>query len=231
MSTALAIETSGRVGSVAIVRDGQVLIEEQFAHGLQNAAKLLPIIDRLCANHGVWPTELSDLYISIGPGSFTGLRMGCTRVKTVAFATGETIVAVASVDSLVRLSPLDWRHSIIVLDAKRDQIFTASFRNESGKAIEHQSAQLGSIADMLARTPRPVHMIGEGIPYHRKFIPDDPGIIITSTELWRSRAATVAEIGMEMRRAGRGIVEPDRLAPLYIRLPEAEEKWRAAHAV
>jgi tRNA A37 threonylcarbamoyladenosine modification protein TsaB len=80
---------------------------------------------------------------------------------------------------------------------------------------------------MLARSPRPVYLIGEGLPYHEKFIPtDDPGVIVTPPELWRARAAVVARIGQAMARQGE-FADPDRLTPLYIRKPEAEEKWES----
>ena len=80
---------------------------------------------------------------------------------------------------------------------------------------------------MLARAPRPVHLLGEGIPYHEKFIPrDDANVIVTPPESWRPRARVVAQIGGRMARAGE-FTDPDRFTPIYIRKPEAEEKWEA----
>ena len=78
---------------------------------------------------------------------------------------------------------------------------------------------------MLARAPRPVHLLGEGIPHHEKFISrEEASVIVTPTELWRPRAAVVARIGSEMARRGE-FADPDRLVPIYIRQPEAEEKF------
>src|SRR5690349_19781023 len=125
MPRALAVETSGRVGSVALAEDGQVLVEETFPHGLQHAATLLPIIDRLCRVRGWGPPYLELLYVSAGPGSFTGLRIGITLCKTIAFATGAKMVAVPSVRVLAGNAPPEARNLVIVLDAKREQIFTA----------------------------------------------------------------------------------------------------------
>jgi tRNA threonylcarbamoyladenosine biosynthesis protein TsaB len=75
MPRALALETSGRSGSVAVVEAGRVLREEQFSHGLQHAAGIVPIIDRLCSEVGWAPRDLEEVYVSAGPGSFTGLRL------------------------------------------------------------------------------------------------------------------------------------------------------------
>ena len=226
MPRALALETSGRTGSVAVVEDGRVLREEQFSHGLQHAAGIVPIIDRLCRGQGWAPTDVEEVYVSAGPGSFTGLRVGVTVAKTLAFATGARVVAVPTTEVLARNAPEGWNSLVIVLDAKRDQIFTATFANDgSGHPVAREPAHLDSLAAVLGRMGRPVHLIGEGIPYHQKFIPpDDPGVIVTPPELWRARAAGVAEVGYGMARRGT-FTEPDRLVPVYVRKPEAEEKY------
>jgi len=111
-----------------------------------------------------------------------------------------------------------------VLDAKRDQIFTARFERAGSEWIERESSRLDSLQAMLARSPRPVHLLGEGIPYHQKFIPEDAGVIVTDEETWRARAAAVAELGMQMAMAGQ-FADPFQLSPIYLRKPEAEEKY------
>lgn len=224
MPRAVALETSGRTGSVALAENGSVLAEEQFSHGLKHAAGIVPIIDRLCRARAWKPGELDEVYVSVGPGSFTGLRVGVTVAKTLALATGAKVVAVPTVEVLARNAPPGWRHAVIVLDAKRDQVFTASFDNQDGTPTTREAAHLGDLRSILSRTPRPVHLIGEGIPYHQQFIPiDDPGVIVTPGGLWQARAAAVVEVGHQLARHGR-FIEPDALTPLYIRRPEAEEK-------
>lgn len=82
---------------------------------------------------------------------------------------------------------------------------------------------------MLSRAPRPIHLLGEGIPYHRKFLPvEDGSIIVTPEESWRARAGAVAQLGYAMARKGE-FDDPMNLTPLYIRPPEAEEKWALAN--
>ena len=130
---------------------------------------------------------------------------------------------------LVENAPPDARHVILVLDAKRDQIFTARFERESNRWIEREPAHLDSLDAMLKRSPRPVHLLGEGIPYHEKFVPrEDARVILAPAEQWRPQAAVVARIGAEMARRGE-FADPDRLTPIYIRKPEAEEKFDALH--
>lgn len=231
MTRALAIETSGRTGSIATVIDGQIAREETFTHGLQNAAKILPIIDQLCRGQNWSPRDIEEIYVSVGPGSFTGLRIGVTIAKTIVLTCGSRIVAVSTVEVLARNAPPDARNVVIVLDAKRDQIFTARFSRtaDDGWTMD-EPAHLDSLTRMLDRAPRPVHLIGEGIPFHEKFlVPADQGVIVTPSELWQARAQHVAEIGWRMARANQ-FTDPDRLTPVYIRLPEAEEKWNASRS-
>ena len=227
MPRALAIETSSRVGSIAVVQEGRVLAEQQFEHGLQHAAQIIPIIDSLVASQQWKPRDVEELYVSAGPGSFTGLRIGITLAKTLALATGVKLVAVPTVRVLVENAPPDAKHVVLVLDAKREQIFTARFERMNDQWVEREAAHLDSLAEMLKRAPRPVHLLGEGIPYHEKFIPrQDANVLETAAELWRPRAAVVAMIGSMMRE----FTDPNRLTPIYIRKPEAEEKWDAAQA-
>ena len=153
------------------------------------------------------------------------MRIAVTIAKAIALTTGAKIVAVPTVEVLARNAPADALNIVIVLDAKRDQIFTARFRRSGDSFVVEEPAHLDSLADVLHRTSRPVHLIGEGIPFHEKFIPkNDAGVIVTPSDLWQARAEFVAQIGWNMARNNQ-FTDPDRLTPTYIRLPEAEEKW------
>jgi tRNA threonylcarbamoyladenosine biosynthesis protein TsaB len=230
MPRAIAIETSGRIGSVAAVCDGRVLAEQQFPHGLQHAARILAVIDDLCTAQKWKPADVEQLYVSAGPGSFTGLRIGITMAKTLAAVTGVKIVAVPTVRVLVENAPAEANHVVIVLDAKRDQIFTAQFERAGDDWMEREPAHLDSLTDMLARAPRPVRLLGEGIPYHEKFIDrTDTSVVVTPADSWRARAAAVAKVGWRLAQAG-AFADPITLLPIYVRKPEAEEKFEARHA-
>lgn len=224
----LSLETSGHLGSVALSKDDQLLDERTFAHGLQHAAELIPLIEQITKAHSISPRDLAEVFVSAGPGSFTGLRIGITAAKTLALSINAKIVAVPTVRVLVENAPPEASNVIIILDAKRGQIFTARFHRADNQWLEDEPAHLDTLTDMLARSPRPVHLLGEGIPYHRGSIPDDPAIIVNNENLWRCRAASVAKIGRQMA-LGNEYADPDRLVPIYVRKPEAEEKWEKFH--
>lgn len=227
LSKSLSIETSGRVGSVALADGPELLAERQFPHGLQNAATILPIIDSLCRDQSWKPADLRQIFVSIGPGSFTGLRIGITLAKTLSFATGAVVVPVPTVRILAENAPPDATNLVIVLDAKRGQIFTARFQKTAAGWTESEPAHLDTLSAMLARAPRPVHLLGEGIPYHKTaFVSSDPTVIVTEESTWRARAGAVAKLGWESAQAGK-FADPFKLSPLYVRRPEAEEKLEA----
>jgi tRNA threonylcarbamoyladenosine biosynthesis protein TsaB len=236
---ALAIETSGRIGSVALAGDGKLLAEQPFPHGLAHAARIIPVIDSLSRAHDLKPADLREIYVSVGPGSFTGLRIGITVAKTMALATGAKLVAVPSVRVLAENAPAEAMHVVIVLDAKRGQIFTARFERlsaaptltlpritgggESRGWIEREPAHLDTLAAVVARAPRPLYLLGEGLPYHP--LPPEDRVIAVEPSRSQARASVVAELGNQMARAGE-FTEAMKLLPQYVRPPEAEEKFK-----
>jgi tRNA threonylcarbamoyladenosine biosynthesis protein TsaB len=228
---AIAIETSGRIGSIATFDDsrGGVMEERTFPHGLQHAAQVLVIVDEMTRAAGWTPRDVQHVYVSIGPGSFTGLRIAATLAKTLALSIGVKIVAVPSVRVLVENAPHEASNVAIVLDAKRGQVFTASFRREklAGPWVEVEPAHLDTLSAVIARSAAPLHLIGEGIPYHRDALALGKSLVITPEEAWRPRAGVVARLGAQAASAGH-FADPLTLTPVYIRLAEAEEKWQAA---
>lgn len=225
----LAIETSGRNGSIAILRDRTPMGVRLFPHGLQHAAEMLPAIDSLASSLGLKPSDLTRAYVSAGPGSFTGLRIGITLVKTLSLCSSIQIVAVPSVRVLVENAPPEAQNAAIVLDAKRNQIYTALYRRENPadpwKTVAE--AHLDSLTELLKNAPRPIYLLGEGIPFHQQFIPAEEGIHITPADSWRCRAESVGQLGFDLASQNR-FTDPLALTPVYIRPPEAEEKYNAA---
>jgi len=137
----LAVETSSRVGSVALAAGRQLLAEQSFSAPLRHSAEIFPAVDRLLDRFGHTPDNIAAVYISIGPGSFTGLRIAVTMAKAMHIAHDVKIVTVDSLDAIAantedaatptliqngRSAPLPDRIAA-VLDAKRGQFYTAVY--------------------------------------------------------------------------------------------------------
>ena len=224
---------------MALHSDGRILGERNFAHGLQNAALILPLLDELCQEHGLKARDIDNVAVSIGPGSFTGLRIGVTLAKSLCFATGAKLIAVPTMPVIALNAPAGAGNIMPILDAKRDQVFAAVYRQTvSGVLDEILAPRLIHLPDMLALAERPLLVIGEGITYHAQhlFTGDAPelanrtpkfaAIAIAPADLWIPRATTVASVAVRLMQQG-AYADPFTLTPLYIRKPEAQERMEA----
>lgn len=225
---ALAFETSTAIGRVALGRRGEVLAVRTLDRPRAHAVGFLPAIAELCREQGVEPQAVEEVYVSCGPGSFTGLRIGITAARMIAFANGARIVPVPTLDIIAQnafeASPSPARVAVI-LDAKRGNVYTASFECRGGvftavtPPVEAEPlAYLKSETDTCA-------VLGEGVLYHRSAVTAS-GRRVLDDALYPPRAETVLRMGYALAGAG-AFVNPRDLVPTYIRPPEAEEKWAA----
>lgn len=226
----LAIETSGRMGSVALGVDDRVVASAALSGDMRHAGELIPCVDTLLTQTKWQCDSLTDVFVSIGPGSFTGLRLGVTLARTLAWSVGARVVAVPTVDALARnalaVDPVP-PHLAVMLDAKRGQVYAAAFDLDGNRCSKTIDACLADPREFLSRCPRPLALLGEGIAHHRDAIAGG-GANVLDASAWPGRAENVYAVGRELADAGK-FTEPGDLLPLYIRRPEAEEKWEKLH--
>jgi len=236
----LSVETSGRMGSTAIALGEQILSEADFTSPMRHSAELFPAIDGLLDRFSRGPQEIEHIYISVGPGSFTGLRIAVTFAKTMHLANAAKIVAVDTLDviaanaiDLTTDSPSHERIATI-LDAKRSQFFIAVYQRNTQYAIrDTQYSRWDKIVpdglmtaeeflDKFADSDRPVWLLGEGLVYYKdKFKAD--GIKFLDDATWYPKAAKVHLLGWEKAQAGE-FADPLTLQPNYLRTPEVKQK-------
>ena len=231
----LAIETSSRMGSVAIGRGTQCLSQVEFTAGARHGVELTPAVDTLVRNSRLTPAQIQIVCVSCGPGSFTGLRVGFTFARCLAQVTGAKLVAVPSTEVVVEnlkekladqpgpvyLAP--------ILDAKRQQVYTAGFRWQDGRLEKVLPESVLPPSELMGALGRPLWITGEGIDYHRESFSGREGVIFTDREYWLGRAANVLKLGYELARRDQ-FTPINEFIPTYVRLPEAEEKWQLRQA-
>jgi tRNA threonylcarbamoyladenosine biosynthesis protein TsaB len=230
----LAIETSSRSGSIALATGPTLLVEHPLPPEQRHAAELMPAIDRLTREAGWTPADIQHLSLSIGPGSFTGLRIAVALARSLAHALGTKIVAVPSLDVIAENAPADFATVLPLLDAKRGQVFTALYtRTPAGALTRATDQHLTTPADILeqalslAAPGSAIALLGEGLDYH-PLATDNPRLVKLPKPLWPPRAATVHRLGYALARQN-AFTDPATLLPTYIRLPEAEEVYRKKH--
>ena len=226
----LAIETSGRIGSVALGLGPEVLEAAAFSTTHRHAVELLPTVERVCAAREVTADAIDEVYVSGGPGSFTGLRVGITFARALAFACSARVVRVPTLDVIAQ-NALDVTEPpealAVVLDAKRKRVFAAAFAlTDDGYARIREPAELDPDG-FFAAMPAGCRALGEGILHHQEAVAR-AGLGVLPESLNRARAEVVHRLGYRLARQGR-FDDPARLIPIYIRRPQAEEVWESRH--
>lgn len=217
----LAIETSHIVGSIAAAEDERLLGEEEFEEGMVHGRDLVPRLKALVERLGWTLRDVGLLAVSIGPGSYTGLRVGVTTVKTVAYAVGMDIVGVPSLDVLARNAPDTEATVCPVVDAKRKQVYTCLYDRERNRVGDLTVVDPDELAATL---PEGTFVLGDALEFYRD-VYDRNGLRLADRSLWRPRAGIVAQLGFRLHAQGRRD-DCMSLVPLYLRRPEAEDKWR-----
>ena len=221
----LAVETSGPRGGIALADSERILDERRLDEGLRHGRDLLLTIRDACAAAGWTPRDIELLAVSIGPGSFTGLRIAVVFAKFTAWHTGAPIVAVPTLRALAENAPPDASRVVPILDAKRGGLFASIFERRSGRLDEILGPTLLEPEDLAGRLQPPAFILGRGIPKGRSAL---GGFDLAPEDLWDVRPSVVARLGRQMHARGE-FADPLRLEPVYIRPPEAEELWQRRH--
>ncbi|MBX3441418.1 MAG: tRNA (adenosine(37)-N6)-threonylcarbamoyltransferase complex dimerization subunit type 1 TsaB [Planctomyces sp.] len=231
----VGIETSGSQGSVALLREGAIVDERLLGDsGRRHARTLVMELDEVLGGQGLTPREIDVVAVSLGPGSFTGLRVGVVCAKTWAFATGCRLAAVETFVAVAARLPAESQGSTrawVIDDALREDVFVQRF--ERADAGGDSAAWRGADAVRLMAFDAWIHETAAGDlvsgPGAGRWAAElrDRGLDVVAPERQRPAAAAVAEVGAALALRGEH-ADPFTLAPLYVRRSAAEEKLDAA---
>lgn len=219
----LGIETSTLTGSVALLDTDVVVAEHTLSVSTTHSERLLAAIHRLLEESGTTLGALDGLAVAIGPGSFTGLRIGLATAKGLAHASGLALAAVPTLDALAWGVPFAAYPVCPILDAKKGEVYTAVYRHRGGELERLTEYRAVRPARFLAELDGPVCFLGDGVLAYRDLIRElmgDRALFVPPARRYPS-GACVADLGAR-RLAEGGAEDPARLVPLYIRPSEAE---------
>lgn len=224
----LAIETATVAGSIAIVDDaagliGEVRVDVKIVH----AERLMPSIQWLLNASNVLIKEIDAFAVSIGPGSFTGLRIGLSTVKGFSYAAKKPLIPVRTLDAFARTLPFCSHMICPVLDARKNEVYAALYKWEENNCVKVMPETALSPEELVKRIDEPVVFMGDGIKKYRELI--DAGLkenaIYAPSSKMSPSASTVAEIAIETINQEIH-TDPVSLVPFYIRKSEAEVNWK-----
>ena len=198
----LALETTDSVGSVAAMADGKLLLELGLNPQERTARSLPPGIATLFERVGWKPADVGLVALTIGPGSFTGLRVGVTMAKTFAYSVGAEVLGVNTLDTIAEAAPADLSALTAAIDAQRGNVVVRSFSRGPDGALQPPGDQrLVSIDRWLQELPAGMVVTG---PALTKIAPRLPShVILLDQKYWTPRAAMVAQLAHRQYTAGR----------------------------
>jgi len=211
----LAIDTSTRYLSLAVMKDGKVVKRFHRRADMRHSSILIPTIEKVLKDAHLSPKGLDGFCISIGPGSFTGLRIGVATVKALAYALGKPVAAVPTFDVIAENAKAFEGIICPVLDARKNKVYACIYESD-GKKIKRVSGYLLLSSDELKKKLKgykTVTFLGDGV----KFIREDGD----SIEDWYPRADVLLRIGAEYFRKGK-FTKSGELQPLYLYSKECD---------
>jgi tRNA threonylcarbamoyladenosine biosynthesis protein TsaB len=222
----LGIETSGLVGNIAVCDGDRVVASKTYGKNFSHGKEIVSTIELLFNEINQEPGDIDLIAVSTGPGSYTGLRVGVTCAKTLAYGLGKPVIDVPTLDVLVENVKDNSAKTICpVLDAKRKSVYACIYdrsNNESRKTTDFLIISPDSLIDIL---PESTLIFGDGIAPYREIFSQKNLTIVEDEKLCIADAADVARLGLE--RYEQGIrCEINALAPLYLRKSEAEERLK-----
>jgi tRNA threonylcarbamoyladenosine biosynthesis protein TsaB len=220
----LALDTSTRTASVALLREDKLAAEYFLNTGLNHSETVLNMIEDLLKRTGVDVEEIDHFSLAIGPGSFTGLRIGAGIIKGMAFSTGKPVTGVSTLEVLA-MNAAGMPYPVCpMLDARKKEVYTALYRiNERGFPVKIREEQVVDPAVFLADIDEPVVFLGEGVEAYRPLIERErsDSAIIPPAGLHYIRASNVGFLGL--KKVGvNDIIDVVTFVPKYFRRSEAE---------
>lgn len=223
----LAIDTSSKVLGVAVLDEDGREVEFNHSFELRHASHLVPTIKKLLNFANLKLKDLDAYCISIGPGSFTGLRIGVSTVKALNIVYNKKIIAVPSLDVLAYNIPYTKATICVAIDAKKEKFYSCFYKYKGTVLKRLSTCKLMGLDELLKRVNKlkPAVLIGDGIEkienrepktQEPKKLETTSGIIFAKRQFWLPRAITTARIGLDMLKKGKVVKDADKLTPLYL---------------
>lgn len=223
----LGINTATIFGSVGLVDAERVVGEYSLNIPITHSERLMISIDRLLADTRVRLEEIDGFSLALGPGSFTGLRIGVSTVKGLAFATGRPVVGVSTLEALAQNLFNSASEICPILDARKKELYAALFRGNKSRGLTRLTPDMAiSPQDLIKEIHGPVAFLGDGVEVYGNYLKRKLGrkASFVAPELGYVRGAVVAHMGLKLILKGK-ILDPASFIPHYIRRSEAEIKY------
>ncbi len=223
----LAVETSTLMGGVAVVEDERLLCELTLHVQETHSAQLMPAIDYVLQTADCAPDMLDGFAVALGPGSFTGLRIGMATMKGLAVAASKPLVGVPTLEAMARGFPHCTHLLCPMLDARMNEVYAAWFENKDGETLRCSEDLVLPVSDLLKDAKQQALFFGTGAERFREEITEIMGdlALFSSHKVAGASASIVGFLAIEKLKRGE-FADVDSLEPIYIRQAQAIAKSR-----
>ena len=223
----LAIETSAKSVSAAVVENGVPLASAYQNMGLTHSRTLMPLVDGMLSAAGLRVQDMDLLAAANGPGSFTGLPIGVSALKGLAWALEKPCCGVSTLAAMARNLAHMEGLIICAMDARRNQVYNALFLAHDGvltRQCPDRAIGLAELAEEIKNRPEPKFVVGDGAGLcYNHLLEQDVPCRMAPPQLVMQNAVGVALAAEEMAAAGQVTTARD-LVPVYLRLSQAERE-------
>ena len=219
----LALESSAKAASVALMEDEKLIAQYSQCSGLTHSRTLLPMVDDMLKNTENTVAGVDLIAVAHGPGSFTGIRIGVSTVKGLAWAADKMCVGVSTLEAMAWHGVPAGGIICPVMDARRSQVYNAIFRIENGRPVrmtEDRPIALDELAKEVAALNAPVFLVGDGAALCSEYFTAHgiPCVMAPDNLRWQDAW------GVAMAAADKTPGNADELLPVYLRLSQAERE-------
>lgn len=223
----LAFDSTAKIASVAVLEDERLLGIYNIDNGLTQSELLLPMAENLLKSLRLTFDDIELLAVSVGPGSFTGVRIGVSLVKGIAFGKNIPCAAVSTLEALAEnMRGLDGL-LVPAMDARRGQLYTAIFRSQGGKLERLTDDMAISVTELMERlselSDENIYISGDGYKVAKAALSTLDSIKETPELLIPESAFSVGRVAFRKFKAGE-ILSDTEISPTYLRLPQAERE-------
>lgn len=218
----LCLDTSSKFLSLAVAKRGKILAQTHRALDRKHSLQLVPLIDKILKKAKLRLQNIDGFCISKGPGSFTGLRIGITTIKGLAFALEKPIVAVGSLDVLAENVKIIKTKNIpkdicALVDARQNKVYACLYKRENGKIKRASRYFLLTISELMTKLKDEVLFLGDGIGVYRDEIKKNKKLkaVFADAKFWYPKAQGVVSLAVE-RFSQNKIEDVNNLVPLYL---------------
>ena len=215
----LAVDTSSEICSVAILENDNVIVENSLNDGKTHSENLMTIMENTLEENKIKLSDIDLIACSVGPGSFTGIRIGVSSIKAIAEVLDVPVAAVTSLEALAKNVELKDVTIVSLIDAKNDQVYAGIFDDEYNKKEEYIADSIYTVIERVKGYDNVIFVGNAAVKYKELLDSNFENVVVAENNL--QSASSVGKIGYKKHKE-KDLTSADTIMPMYLRKSQAE---------